>query len=134
MLYCTLCYLNKLLHFFVSISVAQVIYVIGAICYCCHHFICMCEGGPHNFPVAEFYCICESFFACGFYAYGSVQEMLLNSNRPLNIMPMYLVCLFSHSLALTYPSVIVEFCYNQRVCLDGRMLKRWALHLTVKIG
>ena len=60
--------------------------------------------------------------------------MSINTNRPLNDIPMYTVCLFFYALALTRPLVLVVFFYNQRFRSDGHMPKRWELHLTVTTG
>ena len=59
----SLCYSNKLFHFVGAVDVAQVLDGFGAFCYWCHHFICMCDGGTHTFPMAEVYCICELLVA-----------------------------------------------------------------------
>ena len=64
---CVPCYLKKLFHFVGYVSVAQVLDGFGAILYCCHHFVCMCDGSSCKFPVAKMYCVCESLVAGGFY-------------------------------------------------------------------
>ena len=60
--------------------------------------------------------------------------MSLNTIHLLYGMPMYLVCMFFCALVLKCPSVLVAFYYNQMVCSDGRMPKRWELHWTDGTG
>ena len=67
MLYFSLYYSNKLLHFIGTVVIAQVIDGFGALYYCFRHFICMCDGGPRNFLVAEMYCICVLLVYGSFY-------------------------------------------------------------------
>ena len=67
MLYRALCDLNHLVHFFGSVSIAQVFYCFGAVCYCCHHFVSMSDGVSGELSVVEMNCVCETFIVGEFY-------------------------------------------------------------------
>ena len=59
--------MNQLFYFFVSVAIAQVFDCFGAICYCCHHFFSMCDGGLGKLYVAKLYFVYEVLVSGGFY-------------------------------------------------------------------
>ena len=59
--------MNQLAHLFISVSIAQFLYCFGPVCYCCHHFFIMCDGGSDEILVVKMYFFCETFNVGGFY-------------------------------------------------------------------
>ena len=62
---CLLGQLDELLHFFGVVYTVHVLDGLGTVCGCCHHFICMRDGGPRNILVAELCRVCEPFASGG---------------------------------------------------------------------
>ena len=119
------CILSKLLplpKFLMDLTRSDISAIILSACVMVGHLI-YC-----GWSVLYLWIACFWWFLCGTDAYDSVQVMFLNTNRPLNDIPMYLVCLYFHALALTCPLVLAAFCYNQIFRSYELIMKCWALH------
>ena len=62
-----LCNFNLLSHLFASVAIAQIFNCSGAVCYCGHYFVSMCDGGLGELLVVEVYSVCETFAVGVFY-------------------------------------------------------------------
>ena len=132
-----LCYLNQLAQFVGSVAIAQFFYCFGAVRYCCHHFVRICDGGSGD--ILWLKCIVSvkrSFLVdlCGIYVFGSVLVMSIITIHWQCGIPMCLFCMFFCVLLLVCLLVIVEFFYSHTVRSDGRMQKKLELHSTDATG